>query len=55
MYNKLYEHSLVVQSKIDANSDKMKKQDYKIEKLMAMVKNMMDHIKSSTFSPDKMN
>ena len=51
MYNKLYEHSLVVQSKIDANSDKMKKQDYKIEKLMAMVKNMMDRIQISYSLP----
>ena len=33
----------------------MKKQDFKLENLMAMTKNMMDHIQISNSSPDKMD
>ena len=59
MDKNLDEHCIIMQDMIDDNrqdsDDKMKKQDYNIDKLTAMVKNIMDHIKISTFSPDKMN
>ena len=59
MYNNLYGQSLIVKSAINSNrqyyADKMKKRDYKLDKLMAMVKNMIDQIQIYNSSSDKMD
>ena len=54
MNNKLGEKFLVIQATIDKNSEKMKKQDSKIDKLTEIVKKVMDNIQTSNYSPEKM-
>ena len=57
--NKLDDHFLIMQSRIDSNSqdsdEKMKKQDTKIDKLTKMVEKIMDQIKFSNSLPDKLD
>ena len=57
--NKSYHQFLIIQDTTYANrqdsDDKMKKKDSKVDKLNAMVKNIMDNIQLSNSSPDKMD
>ena len=55
MDNKSYDQFLIIQYTIDTSSEKMNKQESKFDKLMAMVKKMMDEIQISNSSPDNMD
>ena len=59
MDTNLDEHCIIMQDMIDDNrqdsDDKMKKQDYNIDKLTAMVKNIMDQIQILNYSPENMD
>ena len=50
---------LIIQAIIDSNrqdyGEKMKRKDYKLDELMELVENVINHIQISTFSLDKMN
>ena len=58
MNNKSYGQFHIMQAKIDANSKSSDKRTNtywsQLDKLMAMIKNMMDQIKISDSSPDKL-
>ena len=45
----------IMQDTINSNSEKMEKQDYKVDSIMGMVKNMMDQIQISNSSTYKMD
>ena len=59
MYKKSDDQLLMMQDTIDANrqdsDEKMRKQDYKLDKLMAMVENMMNHIQTWDYLPDSID
>ena len=59
MDNKSDEQLLIIQSTININKqdydDKMKKQVYKLDNLMAIMENMMDHIQISDPSSENMD
>ena len=59
MDNKSDDQLLIIQDTIDSNrqyyDEKTKKQDSKLDKLTAMVENMMDQIQILNYLPDKTN
>ena len=58
MDNKLYGQLLIMKDNIDDDSQasdvKMKTYDSKLDKLKAIIKNIMEQIKNSNYSPEKL-